>query len=262
MSNSQVPLVFTHICSVEPGCHWGQKCMAAWAGGQNTWSTGNKRWSALKYLKIGHDPNRYDRLRTIPCEHLKTKYATSNPLKCYHLTEVTSQCIGASLLIYPPNTHFYQPFGSWQLLSSDLEWDDCGREKFCRNSGWAGALLLLSFLYRTWQYDNILSTILSDTRLWSSPIINPGWAPAQVVQERRPTDCQHVWQTPSIPQTWRWSCTGDTLTLSTAYTVDSAELQPTNPSVELIIRSLLKTQARPSALKLSSAGISKLPIFN
>lgn len=116
--------------------------------------------------------------------------------------------------------------------------------------------LLLSFLYRTWQYDNILSTILSDTRLWSSPIINPGWAPAQVVQERRPNDCQHVWQTPSIPQTWRWFCTRDTLTLSTAYTVDSAELQPANPSVELIIRPPLKTQARPSKLKLNSADIS------
>lgn len=157
---------------------------------------------------------------------------------------------------------FHQSFGSWRLFSSDLEWDDCGREKCCRNSGWAGVLLLLSCLYRTWQYDNILSTILSDTRLWSSPIINPGWAPAQVVQERRPTDCQHVWHAPSIPQTWRWSCTGDTLTLSTAYTVDSAEPQPTNPSVELIIRSLLKTQARPSTLKLSSADISKLPILN
>lgn len=99
-----------------------------------------------------------------------------------------------------PTKHiFYQPFGSWQLNISNLERDDCGREQCCWNSGWAGVLLLLSFLYRTWQYDNILSTILSDTRLWSSPIINPGWAPAQVVQERRPTDCQHVWQTPSIP---------------------------------------------------------------
>ena len=150
------------------------------------------------------------------------------------------------------DTPILQPFGLWQLLISDWEWNNWKR---CWNSGWAGVLLLLSFLYRTWQYDNILSTILSDTRLWSSPIINPGWAPAQVVQERGPTDCQHVWQTPSIPQTWRRSGTGDTLTLSTAYAVDSAELQPTNPSVELIIRSLLKTQARPSALTLGSADI-------
>ncbi len=159
-------------------------------------------------------------------------------------------------------THISQPFGSWQQFKPGVRWL-WKREKFCRNSGWAGVLLLLSFLYRTWQYDNILSTILSDTRLWSSPIINPGWAPAQVVQEKRPSDCQHVWHTPSIPQTWRWSCTGDTLTLSTAYTVDSAELQPTNPSVELIIRTLLKTQARPSTLKLCScADISEVPMFN
>lgn len=137
-----------------------------------------------------------------------------------------------------------------------------GREKRCKNSGWAGVLVLLSFLYRTWQYDNILSPILSDTRLWSSPIINPGWAPAQVVQQRRPTDCQHVWQTTSIPQTWRWSCTGDTLTLSAARTVGSAELQPTNPSVELITRSLLKTQARPCTLKLRFTDMSELPLYN
>lgn len=144
---------------------------------------------------------------------------------------------------------FYQPFGSLPLLILDQQWNDCARQKRHR----AVVLLLVSFLYRTWQYDNILSRILSDTRLWSSPIINPGWAPAQVVHEWRPTECQHVWQTPSISQTWRWSCTGDTLTLSTAYTVDSAELRPTNPSVELIIRSLLKSQTRPSTLNLNSA---------
>lgn len=122
-------------------------------------------------------------------------------------------------------------------------------------------LLLSSFLYRTWQRDNILSAILSDTRLWSTPIINPGGAPAQVVQERRPTDCQHFWQTPSIPQTWRRSGTGDTLTLSTAYTVDSAERQPTNPSVELIIRSLLKTHARTLHTETQLCRyFSKLPV--
>lgn len=40
--------------------------------------------------------------------------------------------------------------------------------------------------------------------------------------------------------------------------VDSAELQPTNPSVELITRSLLKTQTRLFTLELGSADISKL----
>lgn len=115
------------------------------------------------------------------------------------LTNVTSHCIGLGCFIHKTHT-FYQLFGSWLLLISTLQWNDFGREKSCRNSSWTGVLLLLSCLYRTWQNDNILSTILSDTRLWSSPIINPGWAPAQVVQERRPTDCQHVWQTPSIPQ--------------------------------------------------------------
>lgn len=134
-------------------------------------------------------------------------------LGCYHLSKVTGQCIGVLLQLYPQNIHYTSHLAIGNC-SFHLEWIDCGREKRCRNSGWAGMLLLLSFLYRTWQYDNILSTILSDTRLWSSPIINPGWAPVQVVQERRPTDCQYVWQTPSIPQTWRWSCAGDTLTLS------------------------------------------------
>lgn len=179
----------------------------------------------------------------------KIKNTASNSIKCHHLTKVTTHFIGALLLIYSPNTHFYQPFGSLPLFILDQQWNDCARQK--RHG--AVVLLLVSFLYRTWQYDNILSRILSDTRLWSSPIINPGWAPAQVVHEWRPTECQHVWQTPSISQTWRWSCTGDTLTLSTAYTVDSAELRPTNPSVELIIRSLLKSQTRPSTLNLNSA---------
>lgn len=44
--------------------------------------------------------------------------------------------------------------------------------------------------------------------------------------------------------------------------MESAELQPTNPSVEVIIKSLLKAQTRPSTLELSSAAISKLPTFS
>lgn len=123
---------------------------------------------------------------------------------------------------------FYQPYGSWPQLISTWKWVKKKREKrmkHSRKSGWAGVLFLLSFLSRTWQYDNILSTILSDIRLWSSPIINPGWAPAQVVQKRRPTDCQHVWQIPPIPQPWRWSCTGDTLTLHTRRTQQSFSQQ-------------------------------------
>lgn len=174
------------------------------------------------------------------------------------ISAFSCQCSWVLLLYYLLCIHFTHHLALGNCLVQ--AWSEMTTEetKCCRNCGWAGVLLLLSFMYRTWQYDNILSAILSDTRLWSSPIINPGWAPAQVVQQKKPYDCQHVWQRPSIPQTWRWSYTGDTLTLSTAYTVDSTGLQPTNPSVEVIIRSPLKTQVGPSTMKCNSTYISDI----
>lgn len=48
----------------------------------------------------------------------------------------------------------------------------------------------MSLPYRTWQYDNILTTLLlftGDTRLQWSTIINPGPSPAQVESERAET---------------------------------------------------------------------------
>lgn len=98
---------------------------------------------------------------------------------------------------------------------------------------------------------------LPSSRLLSSTIINPGQAPGQVVEALGRLEyrgrvggwrggCQRACQTASIPRAWSWSCTGDVLTLSTAclHSGLSRALQPTNPSVEVIIRSSLNDSSR------------------
>lgn len=109
------------------------------------------------------------------------------------------------------NNTIYRALNSWQPLILDSK--DGGREEGvcveeCEPAG-------NSPPHWTRQHDNIPSAILSDTRHPSSPIINPGWAPAQVALERRRSHCQLVWhaRTPSTP----WACEGDSLTLATSH---------------------------------------------